>query len=58
VCRIIADPDAGTYGNGRGEMCVLLSTYQPRVDAESMIAAAEGCDGPAATGVMPAGVRV
>jgi hypothetical protein len=39
-------------------MCVLLSTYQPRVDAEPMIGAAEGCDGPAATGVMPAGVRV
>jgi hypothetical protein len=39
-------------------MCVLLSTYQPRVDAEPMIGAAEGRDGPAATGVMPAGVRV
>jgi hypothetical protein len=56
-------------------MCVSLSTYQPRGDAEPMIglaerparfdgplgpvaAAAEGCDGPAATGVMPAGVRV
>lgn len=47
-------------------MPVLLSTYGSRGDAEPMIGlglqlralgvAAEGCDAPVATGVMPAGV--
>jgi hypothetical protein len=47
-------------------MCVLLSTRGSRRDVEPMVrlavqfdtiaAAAEGCDAPVATGVMPVGV--
>src|SRR5439155_1215489 len=57
-------PQARTYGNGRSEMRVLLSTYGSRGDVEPMVRSAEqsralraeGCDALVATGVTPAAV--
>jgi hypothetical protein len=56
-------PQARTYGNGRSEMRVLLSTYGSRGDVEPMVGlavqlralGAEGCDALVATGVTPDG---
>lgn len=61
--------EAETYGNGSGKMRVLLATCGARGDVEPMAglapplwalgavaAATEGCDAPAAGGVMPTGV--
>ena len=57
-------PQVRTYGNGRSEMRVFLSTYRSRGDVEPMVRfavqlralGAEGCDALVASGVTPAGV--
>jgi len=58
-CRIML-AEAGTHGDGRGEMRVLSSTYGSHGNVEPMVGVAvrlRALCAPAAGGVMPAGVR-